>query len=132
MDYHVLDPADLAPSEDFPCGRRSLTEAVDLATVAAAVYDLEPGEQLSRFYHYHELREELFYVISGSITVETPEGEYEVSTSSVFLAKPNSPHRPYNPDSADEPARVFGVGAPRSDVGRKYEPDTGDGLDEPE
>jgi quercetin dioxygenase-like cupin family protein len=124
MEYHVVDPADLTPTEDHPCDRRSVADAADLATVAAAVYELDPGEQLPRHYHYHEQREELFYVLDGTLVVETPDGEHEVSQGSVFVATPNSPHRPHNPESADDPARVFGVGAPQYDPGRRYEPST--------
>ncbi|MFB6140025.1 MAG: cupin domain-containing protein [Halosimplex sp.] len=123
MGYHVLASNDLADTPDHPCDRRSVTEAVDLATLAAAVYTIAPGEQLSREYHYHEHREELFYVLAGRLHVETPDMEYEVGPEEVFVAEPESPLRPYNPASADGPVRVFGVGAPKFDPGRPYEPD---------
>ena len=123
MEYHVVDPADIEPTEDHPCDRRSITDVADLSTLAAAVYELEPGEQLPRTYHYHEQREELFYVTDGTLTVETPDGHYEVPTGNVFVAKPNSPHRPHNPDDATDPVRVVGIGAPRFDIGRSYDPD---------
>ena len=125
MGYHVVDPTALAPTEDYPCDRRSITEAADLATLASAVYTIAPGEQLPRTYHYHEQREELFYVIDGTLSVETPDGEYAVPTGSVFVAEPDSPHRPYNPASADADVRVLGIGAPRYDIGRPYDPDSG-------
>jgi quercetin dioxygenase-like cupin family protein len=126
MSYHVVDPEGLAPSDDHPCDRRSLTEAVDLSTLAAAVYTIEPGEQLPQTYHYHEQREELFYVLDGKLTVETPEGEYTVPAGQVFVAKPNSPIRPYNPDDGSDSVRVLGVGAPRYDIGRPYDPEKDD------
>jgi quercetin dioxygenase-like cupin family protein len=124
MGYHVVDPQGLPPAEDYPCDRRSVTEATDLASLAAAVYELAPGEQLPRFYHYHEQREELFYVLAGTLAVETPDGEYEVPEGSVFVAEPDSPHRAFNPEAAGRSVRVFGVGAPRYDVGRAYAPET--------
>jgi quercetin dioxygenase-like cupin family protein len=123
MEYRVLDPEDLAPTGDYPCDRRSITGATDLASLAAAVYELAPGEQLPRFYHYHEQREELFYVLAGTLAVETPECEYEVPEGSVFVAKPDSPHRAFNPGTAKEAVTVFGVGAPRHDPGRQFEPE---------
>ncbi|MFB6232893.1 MAG: cupin domain-containing protein [Haloarculaceae archaeon] len=126
MAYHVVDPDDLAATEEYPCDRRSVADAADLSTVAAAVYELAPGQQLARTYHYHEHREELFYVLAGTLAVETPEEEYEVPAGSVFVATPNSPIRPYNPASAVEDVRVFGVGAPQYDVGRAYDPESGD------
>lgn len=124
MEYHVVDPETIEPTADHPCDRRSLTDEVDLSTLAAAVYTIDPGEQLPRSYHYHDQREELFYVLAGALTVETPSGEYSVPADSVFVAKPKSPHRPYNPAAADAPVRVLGLGAPRYDIGRPYDPDS--------
>ncbi len=124
MAYHVVDPADIDATEEFPCDRRSIAEATGLSTVAAAVYELVPGDQLARTYHYHEQREELFYVLEGTLAVETPDREYEVSAGSVFVATPNSPIRPYNPAAAERAVRVLGVGAPQYDIGQPYEPDT--------
>jgi quercetin dioxygenase-like cupin family protein len=121
--YHRIDPSTLPPTPEYPCDRRSVSDAAGLGTLAAAVYELEPGEQLPRSYHYHELREELFYVRKGSLRVETPERELEVATDELFVAHPNSPHRPYNPESAEESAVVLGVGAPKSDIAHPYEPE---------
>jgi len=120
--YHCIDPAALERTPDHPCDRRSISESVDLSVLAAAVYELEPGEQLPRSYHYHEQREELFYVSSGTLQVETPEGEFVVDPGELFVAEPNSPHRPHNPAGADESTVVLGVGAPRSDIAHPYEP----------
>ena len=96
---------------------------MELAQLAAAVYDLAPGEDLATTYHYHEQREELFYVLSGTVHVETPEREFVVETGDVFVAEPESPHRAFVPEDADGSARVLGVGAPKSDPGLPYEPD---------
>lgn len=126
MDYHVVDPDALSPSEDHPCDRRSLTEAVDLSNLAVAVYDIAPGEQLPRTYHYHEQREELFYVLDGELAVETPEEAYTVDAGQVFVAEAKSPHRAHNPDRADDSVRVLGMGAPRYDIGRPFDPETDD------
>jgi mannose-6-phosphate isomerase-like protein (cupin superfamily) len=122
--YHHVDPDDLGPTPDYPCDRRSLSDEAGLATLAAAIYELEPGEQLPRTYHYHEQREELFYVRSGTLTVETPEKTFEVGPDEVFVAEPNSPHRPHNPEEAAEPAVVLGIGAPASDIAIPYEPES--------
>jgi uncharacterized cupin superfamily protein len=124
MAYHVVDPEQLEPTEDHPCDRRGVSEVADLATVAAAVYRLQPGEELSQHYHYHDEREELVSVLEGTLTVETPEGGYDVPAGSVFVVEPGSPIRPYNPADADRPVRVFGVGAPRYDIGRRYDPES--------
>lgn len=133
MGYHVVDPDDIEPTADYPCDRRSLTEAVDLSNLAAAVYEIAPGEQLPRTYHYHDQREELFYVLDGELTVETPETEFTIAENSVFVAEPKSPHRPHNPETATAAVRVLGLGAPRYDIGKPYEPGDklpGGGADE--
>jgi len=121
--YHKIDPADLPATPDYPCDRRSISDEAELATLAAAVYEMDPGEQLPRSYHYHERREELFYVRSGTLTVETPEQSYELGPDEVFVAEPDSPHRPYTPDDADEPTVVLGIGAPATDIALAYEPE---------
>lgn len=125
MGYHRLDPAEVGPTPDFPCDRRSVSETADLACLAAAVYTVEPGERLARTYHYHEQREELFYVLAGTLSVRTPERTVEVPPDGVFVAEPDSPLLPHVPESAAEPARVLGVGAPAADPGVPYEA-TGD------
>lgn len=123
MGYHVLEPAALDATPEHPCERRSISEAVNLANLAAAAYTVEPGERLARTYHYHEQREELFYVLAGTLHVRTPETTYEVEAGEVFIAEPESPILPHVPDGATGPARVLGVGAPASDPGRPYDPD---------
>lgn len=122
MGYHRLDPDDLAPTPDYPCDRRGISDAAELATLHAATYELAPGDPLSRTYHYHDRREEVFYVLAGALHVETPDREYVVDEGELFVAEPESPHRAYNPDDAPGTVRVLGVGAPRSDIARPYDP----------
>lgn len=124
MGYHQIDPEDLSETEDYPCDRRGVSDATELHALHAATYEMVPGEDLSRSYHYHETREELFYVLDGTLHVETPDGEYVVSADEVFVAEPESPHRAHNPADADEPVTVLGVGAPPTDIARPYDPDT--------
>jgi mannose-6-phosphate isomerase-like protein (cupin superfamily) len=129
MGYHHIDPDELEPSPDHPCDRRSLAEAAELAQLAAAVYDLDPGEDLATTYHYHDQREELFYVLDGDLHVETPDETFVIEADETFVVDPESPIRPYNPADADAPVRVLGVGAPKFDIGRPYGPDAeGDGA----
>ncbi|MFC6974327.1 cupin domain-containing protein [Halomicroarcula sp. GCM10025709] len=123
MAYHHLDPDALPETEDYPCDRRGLSEAAELHALHAATYTMAPGEQLPRTYHYHKQREELFYVRSGTLYVETPDGEFVVPADEVFVAEPESPHRAYNPADADEQVRVLGVGAPKTDIALPYDPD---------
>lgn len=121
--YHVIDPDALSPSPDHPCDRRDVADAAELAQFAAAVYTVDPGEDLATAYHYHDRREELLYVAAGALRVETPDDEYVVDAGEVFVVEPESPIRPYNPEDAEGPTRVLGVGAPKHDIGRPYDPD---------
>jgi quercetin dioxygenase-like cupin family protein len=126
MGHHHFDPADLPETPDYPCDRRSVSDAADLDALHLAVYELAPGEQLPRTYHYHERREEAFYVVAGRLHVETPDREYVVDAGEVFVATPDSPHRAYNPDDAERRVRVLGTGAPKTDVAHPYDPDADD------
>jgi mannose-6-phosphate isomerase-like protein (cupin superfamily) len=130
MTYHHVDPSALPETEEYPCDRRGISDAAELAALHAGTYEMAPGEQLAREYHYHEQREELFYVLAGTLAVETPEREYEVPAGSVFVVTPDSPIRPYNPETAETPVRVFGVGAPQYDIGRPYDGTTDDQSDD--
>jgi uncharacterized cupin superfamily protein len=121
--YHCIDPTELDRTPEYPCDRRSVSDAAGLGILAAAVYRLSPGEQLPRTYHYHDQREELFYVRAGRLAVETPDATHILGADEIFVAEPESPHRPYNPDSAAEETVVFGVGSPKTDLARPYDPD---------
>ncbi|MFB6298911.1 MAG: cupin domain-containing protein [Halobacteriales archaeon] len=130
MSYHVLDPDDLPSSPTHPCDRRSITEAAGLNALHMARYDLAPGEDLAAEYHYHDRRAEAFYVISGSLFIETPDRTYEVPADRLFVVTAGNPLRPYNPSTADTAVRVLGLGAPLVDIGRPYRPATDEGPDD--
>ena len=121
MAYHHLDPDALDPTPDYPCDRRGVSDAAELHALHLATYEMAPGEQLPRTYHYHDRREEAFYVLDGTLHVETPEEEYVVEKDEAFVVEPTNPIQPYNPAEADESVRVLGTGAPKSDPAVLYE-----------
>ena len=123
MEYSVIDPDDLEYVEDRPCDLRRLSAAAGMDNVAINRFDAEPGEQLPLAYHVHDTQEEAFLVLSGTLHVETPEGDHVVPEGSMFAAQPESPHRAYNPEDADEPVSVVAVGAPSVDDVAPYEAD---------
>lgn len=123
MGYHVISVDDLEATPDRPCDRHPIGETAGLETVAVNHYDAAPGEQLPLAYHYHDDQEELFYVLSGTLSVETPDGEYTVDANEAFVVEPDSPHRAYNAESADRPVRVLAIGAPPIDDVHPYEPE---------
>lgn len=121
--YAVVDPDDREPEADRPCDLRRLSEPAGLEHVAVNRYRAEPGEQIPLAYHYHKTQEEAFVVTSGTLHVETPEGEHTVSEGSLFAAQPTAPHRAYNPDDAAGTVEVIAIGAPPTeDDAAVYEP----------
>jgi len=126
MGYDVVDSRAKSPAEGRPCELRRLTADTDLSNLAVNRYRAEPGEQIPLKYHYHDAQEEAFYVLSGTLTVETPDGDHTVESGSLFTATPGSPHRAHNPAAATEPVEVIAVGAPTGEGGvHPYEPGEG-------
>lgn len=124
MAYRTVSTEAQESMSGRPSELRRLTEAAGLDNVAINRYSAEPGEMLPLTYHYHEEQEEAFYVISGTIEIETPEGTFAVGTDELFAADAESPHRAYCPEDADGTAEVLAIGAPpASGDAVAYEPD---------
>ncbi len=122
MGYDVVDPEDIDPMSDRPVDARSISDAVGLEKMGLRRYHAQPGEQLPLAYHYHEHQEEVFYVVDGTLHVETPGTEFVVERGEVFVAEPTSPHRAFNPEDATEPVRVLAIGAPAVADAEAYDP----------
>ena len=125
MGYHHVVTDDLGQFDDRPADVRSISASAGLdyegAPIGLRVYAADPDEQLPLAYHYHDEQTEVFYVLEGTLHVETPEGTYTVETDEAFVAEPESPHRAYNPAEADSPVRVLAIGAPTVDDAHEYE-----------
>ena len=121
MGYHVVDPSGLSPAPDRPCEKRSISDAAGLSELGCHRYEADPGEQIPLAYHVHEQQEEVFYVLDGTLSVETPEGTYEVAAGEAFVVEPGSPQRAYNDADADGPLRTLVAGAPAIDDVSPYE-----------
>jgi uncharacterized cupin superfamily protein len=115
MEYHHLDLYDIEPDEGRSATRRSIAEHLDLTKLGLNIYDLAPSEQAPLRYHYHTEQEEAFYVIEGDLHIETEEGEVVVKSDELFIVKPNSPQRAYNPAEAEDVVRMLAIGAPPVD-----------------
>ncbi|WP_255198545.1 cupin domain-containing protein [Halorarius litoreus] len=126
MGYHLVDPDDLDQWDDRPADVRSLSVAAGYdyqgSKLGVRVYELAPGEQSGLAYHYHDEQVELFFVLDGTLHVETPDEEYVVETGQALFVDPGSPQRAFNPEDATEPVRILVVGAPSVDDGHAYEP----------
>jgi mannose-6-phosphate isomerase-like protein (cupin superfamily) len=123
MGYRVVDTDEVEPEPDRPSTLRRLSDLADLEHMAVNRFTAEPGEQLPLAYHYHDEQEEVFYVLRGTLHVETPDGVFEAGEDDLFAVDPGSPQRAYNPADADEPVDVVAVGAPPADDDvHAYEP----------
>ncbi|XVH32848.1 cupin domain-containing protein [Haloferacaceae archaeon DSL9] len=124
MGYRLVDPDSVDPVPDRPCELRRLSAATTLDAVAINQFRAAPGEQLPLAYHYHETQDEAFYVVSGTLRVETPDETYTVGEGQLFAAPAEHPHRAYNPEDATEPVVAVAIGAPAVDGDAvRYDPD---------
>ena len=124
MGYRVVDVDAVEPEPDRPCECRKLSDPGELDATAINRFRAAPGEQLPLAYHYHETQQEAFYVLEGTLAVETPERTYEVPADDLFVVDPESPQRAYNPVDADDPVTVLAIGAPpTSGDAVAYDPD---------
>ncbi|MFO7926261.1 MAG: cupin domain-containing protein [Halobacteriota archaeon] len=127
MSYHYIDTADLDQWDDRDADVRSISAAAGLdfqnSSFGLRIYEAEPGQQLPLGYHYHDEQTEAFYVLDGTLHVETPEGEFVVGPDEVLVIDPGNPHRAYNPDDADASVRALAIGAPTVDDAHGYDPE---------
>jgi len=121
VSYHVIDPDDLDPMPDRDADAFSVSDAADLETLGMRLYVAAPGQMIPLAFHYHDEQEEAFYVVAGTLHVETPDRVYAVDPGQVFVAEPGSPHRAFNAEDATEPLRVLALGAPSVDDAHVYE-----------
>ncbi|WP_380679908.1 cupin domain-containing protein [Salinigranum sp. GCM10025319] len=123
MGYRVVETDAVEPAPDRPCTLRRLSEPAGLERMAMNRFEAAPGEQVPLAYHYHDEQEEAFFVISGTLHVETPDEEYVVPAGSLFAVDPGSPQRAFNPADASETVELLAVGAPAvSDDAHAYDP----------
>lgn len=124
MGYHVTDLDAVEPRPGLPGEHHYLEDVVDLANLSLQVVTAEPGEDFAP-YHEHGTAEEVFYVLSGTLVVETPDGDHEVEEGEAFVAEPGSPLHPHNPADASGTVRAVLVNAPVVDDFEPYEAASG-------
>jgi mannose-6-phosphate isomerase-like protein (cupin superfamily) len=126
MGYHLIDPTDLDQWDDRPTDVRSLSVAAGYdyqnSKLGLRVYELSPGEQSGLSYHSHDEQVEAFYVLDGTLHVETPDETYVVESDQVLFVDPGSPQRAFNPETAETATRVLAIGAPSVDDAHPYDP----------
>jgi mannose-6-phosphate isomerase-like protein (cupin superfamily) len=122
-DHFVPPPDDDASKASTPTPSRGPEQ------IGLRVYHAEPGEGLggSDHMHSHEEQEETFYVVSGTLVVETPAKEYRIEAGQALVVEPGSPQRAFVPADADGPCHVIAIGAPSYSVlgrndAKRYDP----------
>jgi len=110
MDRVSLDDCDrrMGPAAD----KRALSSALDATETALNYYELAPGDAFGFGYHRHPGQEELFYVIEGTATFETEDGDVEVGAGEAVRFAPGEWQLGHN--AGDRRVVALGVGAPRS------------------
>jgi mannose-6-phosphate isomerase-like protein (cupin superfamily) len=126
MGYHLIDPNDLDQWDDRPTDVRSLSVAAGYeyqnSKLGLRIYELAPGEQSGLSYHTHDEQVEAFYVLDGTLHVETPDETYVVESDHVLFVDPGSPQRAFNPETAESATRILAIGAPSVDDAHPYDP----------
>jgi len=91
--------------------KRALSSALDTDELAVNYYELAPGDTFGFGYHRHPGQEEVFYVIEGTATFETEDGEVDVSAGEAVRFAPGEWQLGRNAD--EERVRALAMGAPK-------------------
>ncbi|MFC7141361.1 cupin domain-containing protein [Halosimplex aquaticum] len=91
--------------------KRALSAALDAEELALNYYELEPGDSFGFGYHRHPEQEEVFYVVDGTATFETEDGDVEVSAGEAVRFAPGEWQLGRN--AGDERCVALAMGAPR-------------------
>ena len=113
----------LGPSTE----RRPLGRALGTERLAINYYELAPGETVGFGYHKHDDQEEVFYVIEGTATFETADGDVDVAADEAIRFAPGEWQLGRN--DGDETLVLLGLGAPADSGGadmRRECPDCGE------
>lgn len=85
-----------------------LSELVNAKHVKFDIRSLDP-DKYSYPYHFHRNAEEIFVILSGSVTLRTPDGYKELSRGDIvfFETGPSGAHQLYN--HTQEPCRFLDI-----------------------
>jgi uncharacterized cupin superfamily protein len=100
----------------------SVARAAGSQKVGATVYEIPPGKK-NLPYHFHHAVEELIIVLSGRLSLRTPEGDRELAVGEVVAcpAGPKGGHQLRN--VGDEPARAI-IASSKADADFLVYPDS--------
>jgi uncharacterized cupin superfamily protein len=90
--------------------KRSISHVLGAEHCALHYYELAPGETFGFGYHRHADQEELFYVLEGTATFETEDGEASVGAGEAIRFAPGEWQLGRN--DSDRRVRALALGAP--------------------
>jgi len=103
----VDDPDEqMGPAAD----KRPLSRALGTTDLALNYYELAPGDSFGFGYHRHPDQEEVFYMIDGTATFETEDGDVEVTSGEAVRFGPGEWQLGRN--DGDERVVALAMGAP--------------------
>ena len=108
VDVDDVEPAFFGGSD---VDRRGLSNHLDTEDLAINYYALDPGQSLSGGMHTHMDQEEVFYVVEGTVTFQTPEAEVSVGPHEAIRFARGDFQTSVN--DGDDDAVVLALGAPR-------------------
>ncbi|MDZ7688385.1 MAG: cupin domain-containing protein [Halobacteriales archaeon] len=91
--------------------RKFMTDALNLEDLSMNYFELEPGESFSGGMHTHINPEETFFVVEGTATFQTRDGEVEVGENEAVRFAPGEYQEGRNED--DERIRALALGTPQ-------------------
>jgi uncharacterized cupin superfamily protein len=109
--YRKLGLSDIPDALTPAQHKRELDEAVGASTFGCNFFEAEPGEILPWGFHRHPDQEELFFVLEGELTVETPDDEIVLGPEELLFVPEDHPNMARA--SGDGRTRVLAVGAPK-------------------
>jgi len=84
----MIEPKHINEHEPYEYYKYEVTPRSNESRCYAAFYEIPPGKA-NYPYHYHLNREEVFYIISGSGILETPNGKKTISAGDIIVCPPS-------------------------------------------
>ncbi|MEF8821110.1 MAG: cupin domain-containing protein [Halovenus sp.] len=90
--------------------KKPLSRALETDHVAINYYELEPGDSFGFGYHRHPGQEEVFYIMTGTATFETEDGDVTVMAGEAIRFEPGEWQLGRN--AGERQLKALAMGAP--------------------
>ena len=117
MDEHASEET----PEGYRCNAVSLGKRIGARRMGMTVYELPPGQAICP-YHFEWTDEEWLFVLAGTPTLRTPDGEHTLEPGDVVCC-PAGPAGAHLVRAGDAPARVA-ISSTKNEVGIAEYPDS--------